>query len=84
MNTLEYILYTHIHIYVHTHIYTHTPHICKYKIVVTCKKHLSTGNCRHTKLEEVDTAFRQYVQKKLDKEGCLVMKAALLIREQSI
>lgn len=49
-----------------THTYIHTPpHMCKYKIVVTCKKHLSTGNCRHTKLEEVDTAFRQYVQKKI-------------------
>lgn len=45
--------------------YTHISHLCKYKTVVTCQKPLSTGSCRCTKLEEVDTAFRQCVQKEI-------------------
>lgn len=40
-------------------------YICRYKIVVACEEHLSTVSCRHTELEEVDTAFRQYVQKEI-------------------
>lgn len=58
--------YIYTYIFSHTLVYTHTPsYICKYEIVVTCEEHLSAGNCRHTKQEEVDTAFRQYVQKEI-------------------